>query len=453
MTPLQIPNEDYHVRASATSDPVDLNVPLHSPTKSCESRDARMQEVRTVQEIVDKIKAGFAHIGKYVRGYDQVMVQTQLALATGNHHLLVGPTGLGKSYYAKAVLNLFASDVKCYENQITLETTEDQLYGFIPFDRIKDGTGRRNVESSIVAAEVAFLDEIFDGRDELLRSLLWTLSDRRYKNGDQVVQSPLRTVIACGNYVRKNEKTAAFLDRFIFQSEISPNLSTIERQAILRNRDALCGVPSISEEQRVSSKDLFAISRHIDEMDLPHDVAMYLDAIVTEYNSRTSESSVDVSGRTFRQMGRIIKAHALFRGQSAATLDDLACLALLVPVHLSEADREAFKDSWSGVMRSASGAEVNVVSTLGALTELARMIENGEERCELTLPQQLLAFLGITSVQMCSYQRVLSALDKLQPSLPYFRRYRDDLRAVVQEAMKQKRPSEGGDIDVVQKRY
>jgi MoxR-like ATPase len=453
MTPLQIPNEDYHVRASVASDPVDLNVSLHSPTKSCASRDARTQEARTVQDVVDKIKAGFTHIGEYVRGYEQVMVQTQLALATGNHHLLVGPTGLGKSYYARAVLNLFASDVKRYENQVTLETTEDQLYGFIPFDRIKDGTGRRNVESGIVAAEVAFLDEIFDGRDELLRSLLWTLSDRRYKNGDQVVQSPLRTVIACGNYVRKNEKTAAFLDRFVFQSEISPNLSTLERQAILRNRGALCDVPSISEEQKISSTELSAINRHVDEMCLPHDVAMYLDAIITEYNSRTSESSVDVSGRTFRQMGRIIKAHALFRGQSAATLDDLSCLALLVPVHLSEADREVFRRSWSDVMRSASGAEANVVSTLGSLTELARLIERGEGLCELTLPQQLLTFLGITSVQKCSYQGVLTALDKLQPSLPYFRQYRDDLRATVQEAIKQSKSAEGQGTDVAQGRY
>ena len=448
-----MPNEDYHLRAPVGSDQVDLNVTLHPSIDRCALQDSRERETHSIQQVVAKMKAGFEHISKYVRGYDQVMVQTQLALATGNHHLLVGPTGLGKSYYARAVLNLFASDVKRYENQITLETTEDQLYGFIPFDRIKDGTGRRNVESGIVASEVAFLDEIFDGRDELLRSLLWTLSDRRYKNGDQMVQSPLRTVIACGNYVRKNEKTGAFLDRFIFQSEISPNLSTIERQAILRNREALCDVPSISEAQKISTTELSAINRHVDEMNLSHDVAMYLDAIISEYNSRTSESSVDVSGRTFRQMGRIIKAHALLRGQLAATLDDLSCLALLVPVHLSEADREAFRGSWSEVMRSASGGEANVVSTLGSLTELTRLIERGEELCKLTLSQHLLTFLGITSAQKCSYQGVLAALDKLQPSLPYFRRYRDDLRATVQEAIKQSRAAEGQDTDVTQGQY
>ena len=411
---------------------LNLNQSLRHQSGAQKSTDQEL----SVKKTVAKLDSGFAHLARYVHGYERVMAQTKLALATANHHLIIGPTGFGKSYYVRGVLGLFKDDVVRYETQITLETTEDQIYGYIPFENIKDGTSIRNLTGSVVMADIAFLDEVFDGRDDLLRSLLWPLAERRYKNGNEIVEANLHTVLACGNYTRVNQKTEAFLDRFLFQSVVAPKLGAFERQAILRDKDALREIPALPPDQRISIAELELLTTHVDQLELSHTVGMYLDAIVATFDESAAGLGVSMSARTFKQLGRIVKANALLHGSEQASLEDLSSIALVLSPSLTAEHRDLYRQAYANVMSAATPGEINVVKTLGDLALVVDAIKNGTHIAQLTLPEHIMTYLGITTETRLSFKKVLRAIGDLKQRFKYFQQYQSELVSIVKNSLR-----------------
>lgn len=413
-------------------------------------REQAIPDMRCDQ-IMAKLHHGFEHIGRHLYGYEQAMAQTKLALLTRNHQFILGPTGTGKSYYARAVLNLFANDVRTYANQFTLETTEDALFGLIPMGRITDGTGSRNLNGSFVLSDIAFIDEAFDGRDDLLRSMLWPMSDRQYRNGNSCVDSTLHTVIACSNYSRHNQKTEAFLDRFLFQLEIAHELSPLQRQAIIRSSGSHRDIPQLPVEERLTYAELAFLPLVIDgqvasdAVELPPEVTIFLDAIITSYDARRAAEAAtrggdasprpSVSYRNLKQLGRVVAATALLDGRRVATLEDLHSLSLAVPVVGRGNEPGLFSEAWKETMRFATRAEENVVRTLHALSGVIDSIEQGIPLRPMTIPEQIFTFLGFTTERRLSFGQLRKSVSSLRPSLPYALAYQEALLACIEHTM------------------
>jgi MoxR-like ATPase len=85
----------------------------------------------------------------------------------------------------------------------------------------------------LLAANWAFIDEIFDASDVLLRTLLGILEERTFSRGSFGVRLPLQTCIATSNYYRVTEMTGAVIDRFTV-AVAAPTLSTGQRQMLYR---------------------------------------------------------------------------------------------------------------------------------------------------------------------------------------------------------------------------
>jgi len=433
----------------------DLSEPLEV-RRLVDEREARIAEMMrelSPERVLGRLAHCFDHVAHYVRGYEQTSQQTKLALLTGNHHLMIGPTGSGKSFYARTVMGIFGTEISKFADQLTYEKDEGAIYGLIPLRKVEDGTGCRNLDGSLALADVVLLDEVFDARDELLRSLLWPISDRVYRNGNAVVPATVHSVLACGNYTRCNDKTAAFLDRFLFQTEVARVRSPVARLSILSdyatNRDA----PQLPLEERLSVAELRYISAVIDgkipseRVRVAPEILMLLDAVVTDYDSRRKAileaegkvSDSDVSERNLKQLARVVVAHALLHGRRAATWDDLASLAFAVPVAGSEASSGIFNESWKQVMRQgASAPERNVLRTLSSLTEMLKQVEGGAVLRPMTLPEQILTYFGWTTQTAISYAELKQAIGKLNPGLEYARAYQADLILEVDEAMKRR---------------
>ena len=143
----------------------------------------------------------------------------KLALLCSEHVLLVGRAGTGKSLLA----DLFFSHLegKYYKIQLSKFIPEEMLFGAINIKALREeGIIVYNYKGSILDSNYAFLDELFDANDSILRSLLGVLNERVFVRGTFMVRVPLITAVATANYTRYNEVTEAVIDRFLFQWEV-----------------------------------------------------------------------------------------------------------------------------------------------------------------------------------------------------------------------------------------
>lgn len=141
------------------------------------------------------------------------------ALLTGHHALLLGRTGTAKSLLVNQLLGaLAARGSQVFAIKASIDDTKDNYFG--PIDVVsyrENGRKVRHTGRSILDVDFAFIDEIFDTNEQVLRDLMLLLSDGVLQEGPTTYRATLRTVFAACNYLRINEVTEALLDRFLFK--------------------------------------------------------------------------------------------------------------------------------------------------------------------------------------------------------------------------------------------
>ncbi len=158
---------------------------------------------------------------------ESLFTQIELALLSREHVLVTGPPGTAKSAIASAVLGRILDEAtgrpSLFAKQISELTVQTDLIGSVDF-KVLTETGRTEylTEDGMLGATHAFLDEVFDGRDMLLRSILNVLHERELKHGRRVTPGKTESVIMTSNrylsevLARSPELLLAFADRLSF---------------------------------------------------------------------------------------------------------------------------------------------------------------------------------------------------------------------------------------------
>jgi MoxR-like ATPase len=262
---------------------------------------------------------------------DDVLAQIALALLCREHLLLTGPPGTAKSQLASAVfgriIDAQTGAPSLYARQITENTVQTDLIGPLDFKTLME-TGRTEhfTDEGMLGAVHAFLDEVFDGRDMLLRSALNVLHERELKQGSRITRGRIECALMTTNrhlsdiLESSRENLLAFVDRIAFAGLVPRGFANPDHLALVLRRHTGSAAKPL-QEATLTLQDLDVLQAATDAVRVTDSacdaLAALLSSIDAELNAaaRADPAFIPtryVSTRTAVRSGKILRAIAVY---------------------------------------------------------------------------------------------------------------------------------------------
>jgi MoxR-like ATPase len=104
---------------------------------------------------------------------------------------------------------------------LTRFTTPEEVFGPLSLMALQRDDFNRKIDGYLPTAHIAFLDEIFKSNSSILNSFLTILNERKFHNGNRIVNVPLISVFGASNELpEENESLGALYDRFLFRCPV-----------------------------------------------------------------------------------------------------------------------------------------------------------------------------------------------------------------------------------------
>lgn len=255
---------------------------------------------------------------------DEVIRLLTLAAVCHEHLLLLGPPGTAKT----ELVNRFADLVRAkrFHYQLTRFTEPTELFGPLDLPRFQKGEYHICTDGMLPDAEVAFLDEVFQGSSAILNTLLTLVNDRVFFNGAIAQRCPLVSLIGASNALPDDPVLRAFADRFLLRAQVAqvePDrlnylLDLGWRAEQNRVREAGGGGEKALPYLDAKQDELKALQRAVAQVDLKAARPAYADAI-----RELRGAGVELSDRRVVRGLKLVAGAALLRGTMAAAPEDL----------------------------------------------------------------------------------------------------------------------------------
>ena len=106
------------------------------------------------------------------------------------HLLVIGPPGTAKSVAVRRIAQTTGG--RYFEYLLGRFTEPNEIFGPVDLRKLREGTVETDVRGMLPEAEIAFLDEIFQGSSAILNTLLGILNERIFRRGHTQLKCPLR---------------------------------------------------------------------------------------------------------------------------------------------------------------------------------------------------------------------------------------------------------------------
>lgn len=313
---------------------------LNPITKSEETKMAENNN-----KIHDRIKALRDALSSGLYEKDEAVRLALLTAIAGESIFFLGAPGCAKSMIARRVVQAFKADgdnaLSYFETLLNQFTTPEEVFGNISLKALNgelEGQNgkeeyRRLTENMLPEADIAFLDEIWKASPAILNTLLTIINERKFHNGSNVEDVPLKALFAASNELpAKDRGLEALYDRFILRLCVD----------YIQNEDSFFEMIdggsssefTLSDELKklqITNDDLKSWKEKIDSVSLSEDAKSVISAIrkeLTQRNNNMSEEDKNkgelwkVGDRRWKKIAHILKASAFLNDHGQVDLMD-----------------------------------------------------------------------------------------------------------------------------------
>lgn len=287
----------------------------------------------TANHAAQAFRRFFAELREAYLERETLFTQIELALLCREHVLVVGPPGTAKSAIASAVLGRIVDEKtgapSLFSKQLSESTVQTDLIGPVDF-KVLTETGRTEyiTDDGMLGATHAFLDEVFDGRDMLLRSILNVLHERELKHGTRVTAGRIECAIMTSNrylsevLARSPELLLAFADRLSFISFVPKSFARRASRGAMLQRYAYGTRPDLRAPLTLQQLDVLqdAVTRVKVSSQLLEGIEMLADALERSLQEKVAKLPDYVPTKYFSQRSTV---KALWALKAAVVRDKL----------------------------------------------------------------------------------------------------------------------------------
>ncbi|CCC81527.1 AAA family ATPase [Thermoproteus tenax] len=190
-------------------------------------------EVDALIKDVSKVRQ---YLNVYFYKFSDEITGALIAILSRENYIMIGPPGTAKTMLVASLSKLLKA--RWFYRLLTKFTELEEIIGPIDVVELLKGNVKRIYANSIVEADVALLDEIFNASSAILNTLLTILNERVIFDGGAVVPVKTWTVFGASNRVPDEEELQALYDRFPLRT-FTKYASPEETEDLLRTGLAL----------------------------------------------------------------------------------------------------------------------------------------------------------------------------------------------------------------------
>lgn len=241
-----------------------------------------------------------------------------MAMLARVHILLLGPPGTAKSMMVRLLSSVVAGS-NYYSIMMTRFTLPEHVNGPLDIVALKNSEHKRVTAGYLPEAHFAFLDEVFKANSSILNSLLQLINEREYRQGTQVVKSPIETVVGASNELPESNELDALYDRFLVRFWTKCIADRNEMKEMLLLEQLPLQTQLTLDDIHEAQDAVQAVEMHDDMIELLLDIK---DAI--------EKAGYAASDRRWKSLLSVLKAKAYLEGRDEVEEDDLLVLSDLL---------------------------------------------------------------------------------------------------------------------------
>lgn len=279
------------------------------------------------QQLKQRMKNILKALNKDIHEREEVFSVSLLSALADQNIFLYGPPGTAKSLISRRLAKVFKSE-NYFEYLMQKFSTPEEVFGPISLTELKKDNYVRKVDGYLPTAEFAFLDEIWKSSPAILNTLLTALNEKRFRNGNELLNLPLKVVVSASNETPpKGQGLEALYDRFLTRLYVPPMEHKNNFNTLLQSGGTSDDV-EIDEKLLISNEEWEKWKKESNKVKLSKETLNIINDIRLKFEEENSSKELDiyVSDRRWQKASTLLKVSAYFCERDETNIVD--CLFL-----------------------------------------------------------------------------------------------------------------------------